>query len=252
MKSKMISKISLGLATVLFAGLMMTSCSKESDTVDTVTVENYVDQSVFNFQAEGNVGKFGCFEFVFPITIAFPDGTTTDAEDYESLRTTIKSWIQEHADELDLPERDSTRRNRHGYLADIPWDQLPSLVFPIEVISQEGEISSIADRRELFELRRECKKDFFEGRGRHNHHKGDRCFRLVFPITLILEDGSTITGKDGKDLKGQLREWKAENPDATVRPMLQFPVTVQLEDESTQDIASKEDLQALKETCGTE
>jgi hypothetical protein len=252
MKSKMISKISLGLAAVLFAGLMLTSCSKESESIDTVSVENYVDQSVFNFQAEGNVGKFGCFEFVFPLTIAFPDGSTTDAEDYESLRSTIKSWIEDHADELDLPERDSTRRNRHGYLADIPWDKLPSLVFPIEVISEDGEVSSLADQRELLQLKRECRKDFFEGRGRHNHHRGDRCFKLVFPITLVLEDGSTITGTDGKDLKMQVREWKASNPDATERPTLQFPVTVQLEDESTQEVASKEDLQALKETCSAE
>lgn len=252
MKSNVIVTMMKSIVVLIAAGMLITSCAKETDTADTVMVENYVDQSVFNFQAEGNVGRFGCFEFVFPISIAFPDGTTTSVDDYETLRSTIKSWIEENADDLDLPARDSSRHNRHGYKADIPWDQLPSLVFPVEVISEEGEISSIADRRELFELKRECRKDFFEGRGRHNHHRGDRCFKLVFPVTLILEDGSTITGTDGKDLKRQVREWKAANPDATERPKLQFPVTVMLKDESTQEVNSKEELKALKDSCSTE
>jgi hypothetical protein len=245
-------KFSFLLFTLLLISVFVTSCSEDSSTIDTETVENFVDQSVYSFQEEGNVGKFGCYEFVFPITIDYPDGTSESVDDYETLRANLKSWIEANAEDLDLPDRDSSRRHRFGYKADIPWDQLPSLGYPLEVISNEGEVSSISTREELFELKKECRKDFYGGNGRHGHHKGDKCFTLVYPITLILPDETTITGTDAEDLKTQLRAWKETYEGERERPMLQFPVTVQLEDESTQEVTSKEELQALKETCSAD
>lgn len=245
-------KFNLLLITLFSLAVFMTSCSDDSSVVDTETVENFVDQSVYSFQEEGNVGKFGCYEFVFPISIDYPDGTSESVDDYETLRTNLKDWIEANAEDLDLPERDSSRRHRFGYTADIPWDQLPSLAYPIEVLSSEGEVSSISTREELFELKKECRKDFYGNRGRHDHHKGDRCFALVYPVTLILPDESTITGDDADDLKEQLRAWKETYDGERERPTLQFPVTVQLEDESTQEVATQEDLEALKETCSAE
>jgi hypothetical protein len=250
MKKELKMKFGILMTALLFMTVFMTSCSDNNDSsLDSETVENFVNQSVYSFQEESNAGKFGCFEFVFPITIAYPDGTTEEAADYEALRANIKEWIEANGESLDLPARDSSRRFRFGYKADIPWDQLPTLVFPVEVLSSEGEATTISSREELFELKKTCRKDFYGGRGKHDHGRGDRCFTLVFPITLDLPDGGTITATDSKDLKTQLRAWKATY-DGTERPSLQFPVTVQLEDESTQEIASKEDLEALKSTCG--
>ena len=165
------------------------------------------------------------------------------------MRSTIKAWIEANADNIDWPERDSTRRNRHGYRADIPWDQLPTLVFPIEVLTEDGEMLTVEDRAELAQLKMQCRKDFYGGRCRHGHHRGDRCFELVFPITLILPDETTITASDRDDLKTQLRAWREANPDVEGRPTLQYPVTVQLEDESTVTVNSKDELKDLKESC---
>ena len=75
-------------------------------------------------------------------------------------------------------------------------------------------------------MKKECRRSFYGGRGRHGHRRGDRCFSLVFPVTIILPDDSTFDAADRADLKAQIREWKEANPGAEERPMLQFPVTV--------------------------
>jgi hypothetical protein len=240
------------LSILLFAAafsttLFLTSCSDDLDTeVSSDLSENFVDQSIFSIQAEANAGKFGCFEFVFPINIVFPDGTNTEVSDYETLRSTLKAWFDANKEDLDLPERDGHGRPNAD---EIPWDQLPTLDFPVEVITDSGETMSIADRQELHDLKKQCRRDFYQNRGHHRHHRGDKCFSIVFPLSIVFPDGMTQEVEDRKALKMTLRTWKKDNPDAEERPMIQFPVTVELEDGTTQSVASKEDLEALKETC---
>ena len=53
---------------------LFTSCSKdEVNTTDSEVIWNYTDEAMFSLQEKGNLGRNGCFELVFPITIAFPD-----------------------------------------------------------------------------------------------------------------------------------------------------------------------------------
>lgn len=243
------------LFAFLFIGIFTVSCSEDGTTVDSETVQNYVDQSVYSLQTEGNVGKLGCFEFIFPLSIEYPDGTLTEVEDYETLRSNLSAWIEANAELFEDDEDDSEDDEgkggkwRHGYKGDIDWELLPSLVFPIEVVAEDGTVSSIEDQTELFELKRTCFKNFYGGKGRHGHSKGDRCFSLVFPISLVLADGSTITGEDRRDLKTQLRAWKETAEDTDERPSLQYPITIELEDGTTQEIANLEALQAAKDGC---
>lgn len=239
------------ILNVLFGALLtftliLTSCSDDASVFTSEDTENYVDQSVFAVQTQANAGKMGCFEFIFPINILFPDGSSTEAADYESLRASLKAWYEANAEELGLPERGEGRR---GNRPDIDPELLPSLDFPVEVVSSEGETISIADRDALRELRKACRKDFYGGRGHHGHGRGDKCFKLVFPVSIAFPDESTTEVADRKELKQTLREWKQANPDAEERPMLAFPVTVELEDETQQEVGSKEDLEALKDSC---
>jgi hypothetical protein len=232
--------------TLLTFTLFLTSCSDDASIFTAEDTENYVDQSVFAVQAEANAGKMGCFEFIFPINILFPDGTSTEVADYESMRATLKAWYEANAEELGLPAKGERDR---GNRPDIDPSLLPTLDFPVEVVSAEGETISIADRDALRELRRSCRKDFYGGRGHHGHGRGDKCFKLVFPISIAFPDGTTTEVADRRELKQTIRAWKQENPDAEERPTLAFPVTVELEDETQQEVASKEDLEALKESC---
>tara|TARA_Y100000385_G_scaffold291649_1_gene371065 strand:+ start:9378 stop:10115 length:738 start_codon:yes stop_codon:yes gene_type:complete len=239
------------ILNVLFGALLtftlfLTSCSDDASIFTTEDTENFVDQSVFAVQAQANAGKMGCFEFIFPINILFPDGSSSEVADYETMRSALKAWYEANAEELGLPTGEDRGR---GNRPDIDPSLLPSLDFPVEVVSAEGETISIADRDALKELKKSCRKDFYGGRGHHGHRRGDKCFKLVFPVTIAFPDTTTAEVADRKELKQTIRTWKDANPDSEDRPSLAFPVTVELEDETQQEVASKEDLQALKESC---
>ncbi len=217
----------LAVVTSLFA---FNSCNKDESLTNSEDVSNFVNETVYNFQRDGNCGKFGCYEFVFPITIVFPDETTSEVESYDALKETLKAWKEANPD--------ATER--------------PSLSFPLEVVSEDGEIISVASREELRELARECIRGFFKGRGRPGHGKGDFCFKLVFPLSIAFPDGTTMEVEDRRDLRSTLREWKAANPDAEERPTLAFPITVEMEDGTQVSVESSEALQELKESCSAD
>jgi len=213
--------LNVSLVLAFFVGATLTSCNKEDLTT---TVENFTNESMEEMEREGKCGRNGCFEFVFPLTIQFEDESTATAESAEEMRAAIKAWKEANPD---ASER-------------------PSFAFPIEVVSQEGELISIASQEELRALASTCPKS---GRGKKGHRGGERCFDLVFPVTILFPDGSTFEAADRAATKTELRAWKEANPDAEERPELQFPITVEMEDGSNVEVASKEDLKALKDEC---
>ncbi len=221
--------------------LFIISCSDDLAVDNTGDfTENFVDQSVFTVQAEANAGRGGCLEFVFPIDIIFPDGTTEDVADYETMRAELRTWFEENGEGLARPGRGRDGRDS------IDFSQLPTLDFPVEVITRNGETISIDNRQELFQLKRQCHRAFDR---HHRGHRGDKCFKLVFPVTIDFPYDTSEEVTDRKALKMALRAWKEANPDSDKRPMLQFPITVELQDGTTQVVGSKKDLQALKEAC---
>ena len=206
---------------------LFTSCEK--DDVNVVEdVEFFVNSAVFDLEERGNCGRFGCYEFVFPITIQFPDESTAEVEDYETLRSTIRDWKEANSDA----------------------EERPSLAFPLDVMDEDGAIITVEDRAGLVELRRECRRDFFE-RMRHKRGKNrkDRCFKLVYPLTLDLPDGGTITAENPRSLRLQVRAWRTENRGSEARPTLSFPVEVEYEDGTIVSAANADELKALREAC---
>jgi len=206
---------------------LFSSCEKEDLNV-TEDVEFYVNSSVFDIEERGNCGRFGCYSFVFPISIQFPDSSVVEVEDYENLRTTIRDWKEANPD----------------------VENRPHLAFPLEVMDEEGTIISVESRADLRKLRIECRREFFkERRDKRGKHLGGDCFRPVFPLNIALPDGNTITATDRRDLQQKTRRWKANNPNAEERPALAFPIQVEYRDGTIVDVASREDLKALREDC---
>lgn len=228
--SKQVLKLSLALL-VIASAFSIYSCSKEDAATSSEDVQNFVEETVYNFQREGNCGKFGCYEFVFPVTIQFPDSTTADVNSYEEMKTTLKSWREAN---MDVTGR-------------------PSLAFPLDVISEDGEVINVASGAELAELQRECRKEFYKGKfGRHHKGRGHACFKLAFPVSITFPDGTTTEYADHMALRAALKEWKRDNRGSSDRPELAFPVNVELEDGTVVSIASKEDMKTLKETCNSD
>lgn len=225
---KISAKYFAGVAFVL-AMIGLASCDKSS--LD-VTSEDYFTLSAMDsLHRNGGCGRGSCFEFVYPITIEFADGTTAEVTSNENMRETIRTWKEANPD--------ATER--------------PSLVFPIEVVATDGTITSVASSEELKTLLATCSPKGGKGKGRGRGHKpgdgGQNCFTLNFPVTVQLPDSTTAEAADREALHTILHNWKKSNPTSRVRPSLVFPISVTLTDGTTQTVASKEALAELKESC---
>lgn len=78
----------------------------------------------------------------------------------------------------------------------------------------------------------------------------NRCFRIQFPFTLELPDGTQVQAQNREQLQRVLRQWKNNNPGNTDRPEPVFPFTIQFRDGTTMQINGPEDLETVRTTCG--
>lgn len=233
----------LKFLSILFSLLCigLTSCGDELGTnelsdAELVSVENFVDSSIAGIQDRVAAGKYGCVEFVFPITVTFADNTTAIADDYEALHAAIKAWKESNMDEED---RESNR---------------PNLVFPVQVINEEGEIVDITTQEELRAVFQECGGRNGKGRkGKRGHGgKGYSCFSLVYPVTVDFADGTSETFEDRETMKAAIRAFKEANGRGAERPTVAYPITVEYEDGTQTSVESREALKELKEACSQE
>ena len=214
-----------GFAFLAMLAFSFTSCNKEAELVD---IESFTDSSIEKLQG-GAIGKSACLEFIFPVSIQFVDESTAEITSYENLHETIVNWFTEN-------EVDKSKVNR------------PQLIFPIQVLNQDGEIVDVESQEALKELRKECPR---RGKCKGKNGRGFKCFSLVFPITVTI-DGTDVTFANRMTLKAAVRAYKMEAGDEAERPTLVFPITVEYDDETQVTVNSKEELQALKEDCREE
>ena len=215
------------LAFASFAILsLITSCS-DSDELDLVSVEDYVDEAVFSMESAGKIGRHGCYDLVFPVTIDFPDSTSVSVDDYDALKEAIQTWKEANPDA----------------------EAKPHLAFPFEVISEDGEIITIDDRGELRARRRACHRSFHDRPWRPGAGLRHACFDPVFPLTVEFPNGSLLEAANPQTLKNALRAWRRTVDNPQGRPMLVFPITVEYEDGTQVEVASKEELKELKDQC---
>ena len=160
-------------------------------------------------------GRSKCFEFVYPIVLIMPDNSsiTINSKEDWSLK---KDWYEANPDATERPE----------------------LVFPVDVTLEDGTIQTLIDSDELSTIKDSCK------RGKNKR----KCFKLILPVSFTMEDGSVIEVTERADFK-LLREWKKANPDATVKPAINFPVDIEFRDETTATIADETEYEAAKDSC---
>ena len=212
-----------GLMLLAALAISFTSCN---DNLELTDIDNFTDGAVDGLQ-NGVVGKKHCLEFIFPISIEFIDESTAEVTDYENLHETVKAWFETN-------DVEKSKENR------------PQLIFPIQVLNQEGEVVDVASEDELRALKSECPRTGKCKKGKKG--KGFKCFSLVFPISVTI-DGEVESFDDRAALKAAVRAYKEEAGEDFERPTLVFPVTVEYEDETQVEVASQEELVALKEAC---
>ena len=205
------------------------ACNKNDDTA---VIEDAVDQALYSAQDRGGIGKYGCYELVFPATILLPDSTTVEVASYDEIKDALRAYYQANG-----------TGGHHGrpHL---------SFVYPISVLSQDGELITVNNNDELRALRAECGGGTFGHHGHHGHGNHLSCFEVIFPVTVAFPDSTTATANSRQELHQLIREWRQANPGAQGRPHITFPITVQMiEDGTTVTINSREELRDLKESC---
>ena len=180
------------------------------------------------------VGKkedWECFTLEFPVSFNMPDGSlvTVEADDEENWAE-IKIWYETNQDS----------------------EERPTMQFPIGILFNEESLV-IENQEEMRSAYQECypKRD-----GEWSRDRDETCFYLVYPVTYVMPDGSTISvTSDDEDGWSDLKDWYEENEDSEDKPELQYPVDIVVETEegsSTVTINGEEEMAAAKRECHTE
>ena len=162
-----------------------------------------------------------CFELVYPVTYLMPDGSTITVENDEDWDP-IKDW----------------------YDANPNAEGRPELQYPVDIVFDD-ETFTVNSAEEMGEMKRECWED-----------EGRECFELVYPVTFIMPDGSSITvATDDEDGWQEVKDWYDANPESEERPTLEYPVDIVYETnagDSTVTINNEEEMEAVKDECWDE
>jgi hypothetical protein len=76
-----------------------------------------------------------CFRLSFPLTVEFPDGSTTEVEGPRDLHATLHEWKRNNPEATERPE----------------------IVFPITVILEDGTETTVESREDLAALKESCR-----------------------------------------------------------------------------------------------
>ncbi len=227
----MVKALKLFLLPIVAIVAVMVACNKSSD----LTTEELIDQALYSAQERGGMGRFGCYELVFPLSITLPDGSTTEVNTYDEIKQALRAYFEANG---------GGPRPHHGQRPHL------SFVFPISVINEDGDIITVDSDDQLIQLRRECAGATFDHHGPQGHGQHLKCFDIVFPITIAFPDGTTAEAADRQALRQLIRTWRENNPGATERPRIAFPLTVKMDDDgSLVTVNSREELRQLKEDC---
>ena len=166
----------------------------------------------------GDKDGFKCFELVLPATFVMPDGSSITVEDENSYMA-VRDWYANNSDSKEKP----------------------TLQYPVNIIYRDGDTQTINNDEEMGNTKADCRKW-------DDDKKDWGCFRLVYPITFIMQDGSAISMIDKEDWM-ELKSWYEENPDKEERPLLEYPVEINYRDGSTKIINNDEEMAYAKEDC---
>lgn len=152
-----------------------------------------------------------CFHIVFPFSLTMPDATIITLES-RADKVLVRQW----------------------YVANPDVQEKPNLVFPIEIEYQDGTIATINDSVELEAARLDCRTT--------------RCFDYVYPFTVTMPDGSTITLSSDDD-RSLIRAWYVANPGVHERPTLVFPLEIIYQDGTIETINNETELEDARNNC---
>lgn len=208
---------------LILSGTFFMSCNRDENLTE-AEVENYVNETITTLETRNRIGRGACFELIFPVSITLPDNSVVELNSYDELRSTLKTYI----------EANGRPKNR-------PYATNTFFVYPITVLTNEGEMVTVNGREELIELRKECIRN---GGG-----QGRPCFRLNYPLSVSYPDGTVVSYTTPRELHIALKTWRVNNPNPTTHPQLVYPLSITLADGTVQSITTRADFRLLKDNC---
>lgn len=201
------------LICILSVGfLFLQSCSKEALEKDRITEDIEL--------REGNLkDKNECFELVYPIGVVMPNGNVISVETEDELYRKMKVWYEANPD----------------------YKERPGLNYPVQVTFRGNKSKIIDSEDQMMRLKKYC--------GDEIHKERKFCFKLIYPITYTMPDGTTVSGETEVDIDKQLGEWYKLNPDAEQKPTLSYPIDIQTKDGNIVIVQSEEEMIAIKKRC---
>lgn len=171
----------------------------------------------YDYDDYDDYDDFECFEVQFPVT----------AQDASGSDITINSY-----DDLE------------AYFDSLPEDAEPSFTFPITLVYEEGETETIDSLEELEGAFDDCFYDDEDDYDDDDEFAGEICFDIVYPITLVAEDGSVLTIESDETF-GVFLDSLAEEEYFEFT----YPMNIVFEDGTTQTINSDDEFIAAVESC---
>jgi len=168
----------------------------------------------------GGKGKGGrCFEMIYPVTYIMPDGSPITAEtNDEQGWAAVKAWYAAHPD----------------------YKKKPGIQYPVDIKWKDGTITTINNVEEMKRAKDKCGFD----------KQKYRCFRLIYPVTYIMPDGTGITvNTDDEDGWTEVKAWYAAHPDVKIRPDIQYPVDIKYKDGTVGTIRNQQEMRRAKKGC---
>ena len=112
-----------------------------------------------------------------------------------------------------------------------------SLVFPVDIIYEDGTTLTLNTEEEMQEAKRDCMQGY-----------GSKCFTFNLPVSFNMPDESVITIETEEDWF-LIREWYIENPDIEEKPELIFPVDITMKDGTVLTLNNHEEMVEIRRNC---
>ena len=218
--------------SIILLTALLSSCNKEdvTDLGGNEQTENLGgghtqegDQRGGDSESEYEIDE--CFDFVYPITLVLPDLSEVSVTDNTSLEVEIDRWYDANPDVEDDP----------------------TLIFPVDVVLEDGSQQRLNSIENLDDLIESCEDDDL-----HCEEFDEACFDLQYPVSFALPDGSQHTVNDEQGAEDIIEAYYDLNPDEEGEPTLIFPVTIIFEDGASQEVLSESEFEAAEEQCEEE
>lgn len=188
---------------------------------------------------------------VFPVEVQLSDGTIETVADRAGIRSILQDCrpeveqcitlvypvsFDQNGTTISYANAASLRQGIADYRIANPDGPRPTLIFPVNVETVDGDTLEVTSIQEIRRLKQACRAD------RRNELRD--CFAFNYPLTVINRASETLEVTTNAALRRAL-----SHANRSGRYGFQYPFEVTLEDGTTQEITSPIEFRALRQSC---